>query len=319
MIVVTGGAGFIGSNLIHALNQRGSTGILLVEDLTDGRKCANLAGAVIADYLDKDDFLRMMQGGLEPGAAIEAVYHLGACSDTTQWDGRLMMRENFTFSRALFEFCLARDIPFVYASSAAVYGTGTNFCETPDNERPLNVYGYSKLVFDQYVRQRLAAVRATVRSTVIGLRYFNVYGPREQHKGRMASVAWHFHRQLGQDGRLELFEGSHGYADGEQRRDFIHVDDAVAVTLWSAAQAPASSGIYNCGTGLAASFNEVAHAVRDWHGGGSIGYKPFPPELLTAYQAYTQADMSRLRTAGYTGTFRPVAQGVQEYLHWLSS
>ncbi len=319
MIVVTGGAGFIGSNLIHALNARGCERILLVDDFTDGHKCANLAGSVVADYLDKDDCLRLLHSGADLAPDIEAVYHLGACSDTTQWDGRLMMRENFTFSRALLEYCLRRKVPLVYASSAAVYGNGTDFAETPANELPLNVYGYSKLVFDQYVRQRLNTPQAAGHPTVIGLRYFNVYGPREQHKGRMASVAWHFHRELGQHGRLELFAGSHGYADGEQRRDFIHVDDAVAVTLWCAVQVPACTGIYNCGTGMAEPFNAVAHAVRDWHGVGSIAYKPMPTELLSAYQAYTQADLTRLRAAGYNGSFRPVAQGVQEYLRWLPS
>lgn len=317
MIVVTGGAGFIGSNLVHALNARGCDDILLVEDLSDGHKSLNLAGAGIADYLDKDECLRLLDSGRELAAGVEAVYHLGACSDTTEWDGRYMMRENFSFSRALFEHCQARRIPFVYASSAAVYGTGREFTESPDNERPLNMYGYSKLVFDQYVRKRLAA--APGAAVVIGLRYFNVYGPREQHKGRMASVAWHFHRQLAATGHLELFEGSHGYADGEQLRDFVHVDDAVAVTLWSAAQPPQASGIYNCGTGAAASFNAVARAVIDWHGRGHIVYKPFPATLLAAYQAYTQASLARLRAAGYAGSFRAVSEGVREYLRWLSS
>jgi ADP-L-glycero-D-manno-heptose 6-epimerase len=315
VIVVTGGAGFIGSNLIRALNLSGRDDILLIEDMSEGRKCANLSDACIADYLDKQACTGLLDRGRELGANIEAVYHLGACTDTTQWDGRMMMRENFAFSRALCEYCIARKIPFVYASSAAVYGTGRQFSEEPEYERPLNMYGYSKLVFDQYVRKRLVSAQ----STVIGLRYFNVYGPREQHKGRMASVVWHFFQQLIAGEQITLFAGSHGYADGEQRRDFVYVDDVVDVTLWCAAQKSAISGIYNCGTGTAETFNTVADTVLNWHQRGRLTYTPFPLALTDAYQAYTQADLSRLRAAGYMRQFRPVADGVPEYLRWLTS
>ncbi|MGR8918714.1 MAG: ADP-glyceromanno-heptose 6-epimerase [Gammaproteobacteria bacterium] len=315
MIVLTGGAGFIGSNLLKALNAAGHSDIVLVDDLADGHKALNLADCTIADYLDWEEALARLEAGGDFGTPVERVFHLGACSDTTAWDGRMMMRRNFSFSRALLEWCAKHRAPLVYASSAAVYGGTGGFAEEPANERPINVYGYSKLAFDQLVRQRLGAHAAPV----IGLRYFNVYGPREAHKGRMASVVWHFSRQLESEGRVRLFEGSHGYGAGEQMRDFIHVDDAVAVTLWASAQPRARAGIYNCGTGEAATFNTVARVLLDHHGSGEIGYIPFPADLLAAYQAFTEADLGRLRAAGYAAPFRSVDQGVREYLRWLAS
>lgn len=315
MIVVTGGAGFIGSNLVGALNRQGRDDLLVVDDLTAGHKALNLADATIADYLDRDECLRRLEDGAALAPAVDCVFHLGACSDTTEWNGRYMMETNFRFSRELFVHCQQRRIPLVYASSAAVYGAGTTFREAPAYERPLNVYGYSKLAFDQYVRGYLDRLTAPV----FGLRYFNVYGPHEAHKGRMASVVLHFARQLEAEGSMALFGASHGYAAGEQRRDFVHVDDAVAVTLWCARQEAARSGIYNCGTGAAASFNEVARAILDFYGRGALTYREFPPDLSAAYQAYTEADLTRLRAAGCTQIFRPVAQGVREYLHWLTS
>lgn len=313
MIVVTGGAGFIGSNLIKQLNARGREDIVLVEDLAQGEKTLNLSDCVVADYFAKDHFLRALEEDANFDFEIDAVFHLGACSDTTEWDGAYMMETNFRFSKALFNFCVERKIPLVYASSAAVYGGGNEFAEIPANERPLNAYGYSKLAFDQFVRHRLSSLD----SLVIGLRYFNVYGPRESHKKKMASVVWHFNRQLIDTGVLRLFEGSHGYDNGGQLRDFVHVDDVVDVTLWCATQDPGASGIYNCGTGVAASFNDVAKAIVNWHGRGDLSYIPFPPDLLAAYQAFTEADLSRLRAIGYGRTFRDVASGVREYLTWL--
>lgn len=313
MIVVTGGLGFIGSNLVHALNARGRDDVIVVDDFTDGHKMANVRDATICDYHDRHEFLGRFERLARTGTGIDVVYHLGACSDTTEWDGRRMMSDNFAYSRDLLELCDARAIPFVYASSAAVYGLHERCVEEPRSEAPLNVYGYSKLAFDQHVRQRMAHARARI----VGLRFFNVYGPREQHKARMASVAFHFDAQLRQHGAVRLFGASHGVGPGEQRRDFIHVDDVVDQTLWFG-EADDVTGIFNCGTGQAATFNEVARAVIDWHGHGDIEYIPFPADLIDAYQAYTLADMSRTRDAGYARVQRPVAQGVRDYLDWLN-
>lgn len=312
MIVVTGGAGFIGSNLVHALNARGRTDVLVVDDLSDGTKFRNLVDCDIADYLDRDEFLERVRRGEDGREPVEAVFHLGACSVTTEWDGRYMMRNNYEYSKALLHYCMDRRVPLIYASSAAVYGGGRVFRERRECEAPLNVYGYSKLLFDRYV-QRL---RPQVASQVAGLRYFNVYGPREFHKGAMASVALHFHRQVGSEGRARLFEGGEGYADGEQRRDFIHVDDAVAVNLWLLDH-PQVSGIFNVGTGRSQSFNEVARAVIAWHGCGEIEYVPFPDALRGRYQSFTEADIGALSAVGYERPFRPVAEGVGAYLDWL--
>ncbi|MBI2799410.1 MAG: ADP-glyceromanno-heptose 6-epimerase [Gammaproteobacteria bacterium] len=312
MIVVTGAAGFIGSNLVHALNRRGRSDIVVVDDLTDGRKFVNLVDADIADFISPTEFLRHFA---QPStyAEVELVYHLGACSDTTEWNGRLMLESNYEYSKTLLSACQARDIGLIYASSAAVYGASRICIETAAHERPLNVYGYSKLLFDRYVRHRLASARAPI----IGLRYFNVYGPREQHKARMASVVWHFNQQMQAHARVKLFGASHGVESGEQRRDFIHVEDAVAVTLWCGEQRTAS-GIYNCGTGGAASFNDVANAVLAWHQHGRIEYIPFPADLLAAYQSHTCADLGNLRTAGFHGEFQSVQSGIKAYLDWLN-
>lgn len=319
MIVVTGAAGFIGSNLVRGLNARGVDDILAVDDLTDGTKFRNLADLRIADYLDKDAFLaRVERGTLAP---VAAVFHQGACSDTTEWNGRFMMDVNYRCSVALLDWCQAQRVPFLYASSASVYGMGRQgFREDPACEQPLNVYAYSKFLFDGVVRRRGLdgeTMGGTTREAqVVGLRYFNVYGPREQHKGRMASTALHFNDQIEEEGRCRLFEGSDGYAAGEQRRDFIHVDDVVAVNLWFFDH-PERSGIYNCGTGRAQRFNEVAEAVVAWHGRGGIEYIPFPEALRGRYQSFTQADLTKLRTAGYAADFLDVGRGVKRYLDAL--
>jgi ADP-L-glycero-D-manno-heptose 6-epimerase len=314
MIIVTGGAGFIGSNIVQGLNRRGRTDLLVVDDLTDGTKFRNLVDARIADYQDKDDFLARLSRPEPFGERVEAVFHEGACAVTTEWDGRYMMRTNFDYSKALLHFCLANRVPFVYASSAAVYGLETTFAEAPEHERPINVYGYSKLLFDQYVRRNTGGAR----SQVVGLRYFNVYGPREGHKGSMASVAYHLHGQLEKDGVARLFAGSHGYGDGEQRRDFVHVDDVVAVNLWFLDH-PERSGIFNVGTGEGRPFNDVARAMIRAHGRGRVDYVAFPEKLRGAYQAFTQADLTNLRRAGYERPFVPLEEGVTGYAHWLKA
>jgi len=312
MIIVTGGAGFIGSNIVQGLNARGITDILVVDDLTDGRKCLNLSDAHIRDYLDKDDFLQRIQSGQSFGP-VEAVFHQGACSSTTEWDGKFVMRVNYEYTKVLLGWTSAHRIPFYYASSASVYGGGSVFKEARGNEHPLNAYAYSKFLFDEHLRPLLVGLQ----SPVVGLRYFNVYGPREQHKGSMASVAFHMQQQLKGGDTVRLFEGCDGYGPGGQERDFIHVDDVVAVNLWLLDH-PQVSGIYNCGTGRAQSFNDMAHAVIAHHQRGQIEYIPFPDHLKGRYQSYTQADMGALRQAGYDAPFLSVEQGVQRYMAWLS-
>ena len=327
-IVVTGAAGFIGSNLVRALNARGETDIIAVDNLTQADKFRNLADCDIADYVDKEEFLlRVANGDFDDDIA--AVFHQGACSDTMATDGRYMLRNNYRYSVTLLEHCQDNDVPFLYASSASVYGGGSVFREEPAHEAPLNVYGYSKCLFDGYVRRMLSERTAQV----VGFRYFNVYGPREAHKGRMASVAWHVVEQFRRDGSVRLFQGSGGYGDGEQRRDFIHVDDVVAANLDFHAH-PERSGIFNLGTGLSATFNGVAHAainacrraagdsprtldelVHD----GAIRYVPMPDALRGKYQSFTQADVSRLRAAGYSAPMLPIEEGVPRYVESLIS
>ena len=295
MIVVTGGAGFIGANIVHALNQRGETDILVVDDLTDGTRFRNLAELDITDYMDKHEFLEKVKANALPGG-IRAVFHEGACSDTTEWDGKFMMENNYTYSKELLHWCMHRKVPFLYASSAAVYGASDEFREERGCEKPLNVYGYSKWQFDQYVRKMLPVAD----SQIVGFRYFNVYGPREQHKGKMASVAYLLHEQI----------------KAGQQRDFVFVDDVCKVNLWFFDN-PEKSGIFNLGTGRAQSFLEVAEAVIEYHQKGKVEFIPFPDELKGRYQSFTQADVSALRDAGYAEAFTDVAGGVAAYLAWL--
>ena len=322
--VVTGAAGFIGSRLVAALNQAGIGEILAVDDLKNGAKSRNLATLEIDDYLDKRDFLAQLESGRLDGA-IEAVLHQGACSDTMETDGRYVMENNYAYSKALFDWCQDEQVPLIYASSAAVYGAGKEFGEARENEDPLNVYAYSKYLFDQYVRKRTDGFSGGAQ--VAGLRYFNVYGPNEAHKGRMASVAFHAFNQFRAEGRVKLFVGSDGYEDGAQQRDFVHVDDAVGVNLWLL-ENRGVSGIFNCGTGRAQTFNDVAAAVintvegvdlpiEEWIEKGFVEYIPFPPALVGKYQSYTQADLARLREAGYEGAFRSVEEGVADYVREL--
>jgi ADP-L-glycero-D-manno-heptose 6-epimerase len=322
MILVTGGAGFIGSNLVRHLNQQGERNILVVDDLTEGQKSKNLIDCVIADYEDKDEFIALLHSGRYE--SVTTVFHLGACSDTTEWDGRYMMRDNFKFSRELYQYCGARDIPFIYASSAAVYGECSpnanpnlteSFYEAEANERPLNMYGYSKLAFDQYVR-----ANAHDRSNlVVGLRYFNVFGPGEEHKKSMASVVYNFDKQIRATGVIKVFRASHGYSDGCHERDFVHVSDAVNMTLWASKLTASASSIYNCGSGVARTFNELARLVLNFHGKGKIEYVDFPEGLSDTYQPYTKALMSRSKNIGYFHNFKTLETGVEEYLTWLNS
>lgn len=311
MIIVTGGAGMIGSNVVAALNACGHTDILVVDDLTDGRKFTNLADLQIADYMDRDVFLTRVTSGTDFGR-VDAIFHQGACSATTEWNGAYMMATNYDYSKTLFGYAQSSRIPYVYASSAATYGNGQTFVEARENELPLNVYAYSKLLFDEFVRKRFHGLAAPV----VGLRYFNVYGPREGHKGSMASVAYHLFNQINEDGQARLFGAHGGCAAGMQSRDFVHVDDVAAVNLW-AAQAGVS-GIFNCGSGRAQPFLAVAQSMIGALGRGEVSFIDFPEHLVGRYQNFTQADLTRLREAGCEQEFRSVEEGVASYASWLS-
>ena len=309
MIVVTGGAGFIGSHLVLGLNKIGENKIVVVDNLKNEEKNKNLIEAKIVDYIDKIDFLKLIEKRHTFCEDIDFVFHQGACTVTTEWDGRYMLENNFRYSKVLLNFCLERSIPFIYASSAAVYGINSNFAEKRKNEGPINIYGYSKWLFDQYVR----SLKNKIKSQVVGLRYFNVFGPGEAHKNNMASVVYHFDNQINEMGELKLFKGSHGYDDGEQRRDFIFVDDVIKVNLWMMNNSNIS-GIYNVGTGKSHSFNDIANAVIKRRKTGRIKYIPFPKELEESYQSYTEANLENLRTVGYKKEFIALDKGVSTYL-----
>lgn len=325
MIIVTGGAGFIGSNIVKALNGRGRRDIVVVDNLEQGDKFLNLTDCEIEDYRDKRDFLRDIEKGRYK-EHVQAVFHEGACSDTMNHDGLYMMRNNYEYSQALLRFCQDAGAQLLYASSASVYGGGQIFQERREAEAPLNVYGYSKFLFDQYVR-----AQKNLGCQVVGFRYFNVYGAREQHKGRMASVAYHFFHQLRAEGHVRLFGGSDGYGPGEQRRDFISVEDVVKVNLYFFDH-PSQSGIYNVGTGRAQSFNEVATAVvnavryeegqdplstKELQKRDIISYVSFPETLVGKYQSFTRADIEGLRSTGYDAPFYEVDEGVRRYVSQL--
>jgi ADP-L-glycero-D-manno-heptose 6-epimerase len=320
LIIVTGGAGFIGSNLIQQLNAIGERDILVVDNLMpapnlSGPKFLNLWGADYADYMDKVEFRRALAAGAFDRVKVRAILHQGACSNTLEDDGRYMMDNNFTYSKEVLAFAAKQKVALVYASTAAVYGLSEEFAPVEKNERPLNVYGYSKLVFDNYVRRQFAA--GAIESTVIGLRYFNVYGPREQHKGRMASVIHHFTRQLKDTGTIRMFVGSGGFANGEQRRDFVFVRDLCRINMFFAGLLPDSprgpvQAICNAGTGQASTFKAIAEALMKVHGGGAIEYIPFPGDLMNRYQHFTEADIAGLRDAGYTAPFTTLDEGVRE-------
>ena len=325
-VVVTGAAGMIGSNIVHGLNAIGIDDIIAVDDLTDGPKYRNRLGAGLSDYFDKSEFYARFAKG-EFGR-VDAVLHEGACSDTMEHDGRFMMETNYRCSKDLLDACQRQGTRLLYASSAATYGGSASFREEPEFERPLNVYGYSKLLFDSVVRRMLP----TATSQVVGFRYFNVYGPREQHKGRMASVAFHHFNQFRETGRVKLFGEYGGYGAGQQSRDFVFVDDVVAVNLWFLRN-PGASGIFNLGTGRAQPFNEVAvateNAARALRGEaalplvelvrrGLVEYVGFPEALVGKYQCFTEASLARLRAIGCDHVFADVATGVSTYTNWLA-
>jgi len=318
MIIVTGGAGFIGSNLISLLNEHNYHNIILVDDLSNGHQIRNIIDLKLDDYIDKDSFIY----NLEKFKNVQAIFHLGACSATTEWNGKYLMENNYEYSKSLLNFSLKNKIQFIYASSASVYGLGLKgFDEKNACELPINAYAYSKFLFDQYVRRKL---KHSKNSQVIGLRYFNVYGPKENHKGDMASPMHHFRNQCIRDNECRLFEGTDGFSDGEQKRDFIYVNDCNDIALWFFKKNDVSiNGIYNVGTGNARTFNDVANNIIEWVKKNSE-QKPvkrfiaFPDHLKKSYQSFTQANIDKLRLAGYDGKFTSLEDGISQYMKWLN-
>ncbi|MEG3640089.1 ADP-glyceromanno-heptose 6-epimerase [Magnetococcus sp. PR-3] len=314
MYIVTGGAGFIGANIVAQLNAQGISEILVVDNLEKADKFLNIRDLEIADFMDKREFREHLENDLFANLPIQAIFHQGACSDTMEYNGQYMMDNNFTYSKVLLHRAVEWKVPFIYASSAATYGDSEIFIESPENERPLNVYGYSKLLFDRYVLRNMAEID----TTVVGLRYFNVYGPREGHKGKMASQAFQLRNKVLADGEARLFEGTNGYGNGEQSRDFIYVEDVARVNLHLAQSKTPIKGVFNLGTGKSRSFNAVAQSVIDSLGKGSISYFPMPEGLKDKYQNFTQADMTRFRAeTGYTHAFTELEEGVAHYMNHL--
>ena len=327
MYIVTGGAGFVGSNIVAGLNDRGLSNVIVVDDLEDGVKVSNIIDLEFSDYLDKSQFLKdVIKNGLPQQTRM--VFHQGACSDTTVTDGHFMMENNFSYSKHLYEACRSCDVPFVYASSASVYGESKVFEELSEYENPLNVYALSKLIFDRYVRVR----EASCTNQVVGLRYFNVYGAREQHKAHMASVAYQLFHQYQATGQVRLFGASGGYGDGEQRRDFVSIEDVVSANLFCMDH-PDFKGIFNLGTGVSRSFNDIGLAVvnscqtvsgskplslEECQTQEIISYFDMPASLTGKYQDFTQADVGRLREAGYDRKFTALEAGVRRYVDWLA-
>ena len=309
MIIVTGGAGFIGSNIVKGLNDRGREDILIVDDLTEMVKFKNIQGLKALDYMDKDDFATALANGKFDNVKIDVIFHEGACSDTMEYNGKYMMENNFEYTKNLMHFALKKKIQLIYASSASTYGSGKHgFSEKPACEEALNVYAFSKLFFDNYARRYFD----NAESQLVGLRYFNVYGPQENHKGKMASMIFQMFNQWKAEGKVKLFEGFDGYGNGEQTRDFIYVKDVVKVNFffWDH---PELKGIYNCGTGNAHTFNTLAKGVLKYFGSGELEYVPFPEVLKGKYQSFTEADSSKLLTAGYEGGFTDIEEAIAEY------
>ncbi|MCH9852118.1 MAG: ADP-glyceromanno-heptose 6-epimerase [Alphaproteobacteria bacterium] len=334
--IVTGAAGFIGANI--AIKLTCGNGdipcVIAVDDLTQGDKYRNFADCTLTGYYDKDEFLKHIISDTLPNPEnIAAIFHQGACSDTMESNGKYMMENNYLYSLHLLEWAQKYNIPMLYASSAAVYGGADKFFSTPDNEKPLNIYGYSKLLFDQIVRQKIKDKSLTI--PIIGFRYFNVYGPRESHKGRMASVPFHHFQQYQKQGYVNLFKGSGGYADGEQQRDFIYIDDVVRANINAYhlfAQGHKRQAIVNLGTGSAQSFNALSagmvNACRHFKNQPELSleqlqtqklirYIDFPDALKGKYQHYTQADMSCFtEEIGRYGVTN-ITDATRAYCRWL--
>jgi len=307
MIIVTGGAGFIGSNLVRMLNDRGIDDIYIVDNLGSSQKFLNLNRLKFRDFIDKRSFPEK----LDKTGKIEFILHQGACSSTTETDVNYLIDNNYEYSKKLLHYCLKKEVNFIYASSASVYGNGYNgFREDPECEYPLNGYAFSKFIFDNYVRQVFSPEK--YNSQVTGLRYFNVYGYQENHKGSMASVPFHFFNQAKENGEIKVFEGSENFL-----RDFVFVEDVAEVVRFF--MESNKSGIYNCGTGRERSFLDMAEIFVNLHGNCTIKTIPFPDHLKGKYQAFTKADITNLRNTGFTKEFTSLEDGMKKYLQKLKN
>ncbi|MCZ7603402.1 MAG: ADP-glyceromanno-heptose 6-epimerase [Melioribacteraceae bacterium] len=312
MIIVTGGAGFIGSVTVWKLNQIARSDIVIVDELRDGEKWKNLNGLSFADIYHKSDFLDMVLDNEVPFKP-EAIIHLGACSSTTEKDADYLLHNNFVYTVELAKYALERDIRFIYASSAATYGSGEFGYNDNENEveklRPLNMYGYSKQMFDLWAKQN------KVLDRIVGLKYFNVYGPNEFHKGDMRSVVHKSFEQIRDTGKVKLFKSTDAkYEDGGQMRDFIYVKDAVDMTLFFLENIDAN-GIYNIGTGHARTWNDLVTSVFNSIGKQvNIEYIDMPQHLLGKYQNFTEAKIEKIKSAGYKKEITSLEKGVEDYV-----
>jgi ADP-L-glycero-D-manno-heptose 6-epimerase len=312
MMVVTGAAGFIGSALVAKLNELGEENLLLVDEIGHSPKWKNLLGKKFNDFLHKDDFITRVRNR-QLTDEIRAVVHLGACSSTTETDVDFLLENNYRYSQTLAEGCVANDKRFIYASSAATYGDGGFGFSDADAKtqllRPMNPYGWSKQLFDLWI------LRRGLESACVGLKFFNVFGPNEYHKGDMASVVYKAYHQILETGQLRLFKSHRAdYADGEQKRDFVYIKDCVEVLVWLLDH-PEVNGIFNLGTGQARSWNDLAKAIFSaMKKPLKVVYFDMPENIRTAYQYFTQAEMKKLRAAGYSSAFRSLEDAVQDYV-----
>ncbi|NTV05998.1 MAG: ADP-glyceromanno-heptose 6-epimerase [Chlorobiaceae bacterium] len=319
MIIITGGAGFIGSAMLWELNRMGKENIIVVDDLgsTTTEKWRNLSGLHFADFIPKDLFPELLEKKAFEG--ISAIIHMGANSSTTETDADHLLVNNFGYSKRIATFCMEHDIRLIYASSAATYGDGSNgysdAIEGLTTLRPLNMYGYSKHLFDCW------AVKHNILNHAVGLKFFNVYGPNEYHKGDMSSVVYKAFHQIGKNGAMTLFQSHRpDYLDGEQLRDFVYVRDCTRIMAWLL-ENPSAAGLFNVGSGTPRSFNDLAKATfsaldRE----PVISYTPMPETLQQKYQYYTCADITKLREAGFSETLTSIEEGINEYVqNYLSS
>ncbi|AKC60746.1 ADP-glyceromanno-heptose 6-epimerase [Blochmannia endosymbiont of Camponotus (Colobopsis) obliquus] len=318
MIIVTGGAGFIGSNLVKTLNKMQHKNILIVDHLKDNKKYINLTDLDFIDYIDKKDFIKKITNNninynINNNKAfnnnIKVIFHKGACSSTITYNSMYVMKNNYQFSKILLNFCIKYKIPFIYASSAAVYGkTPKKFLEERQYEKPCNIYGCSKFFFDQYVR----FISPQAKSPICGLRYFNVYGPRESHKNNMASIIYQLAKQINNKQNPKLFLGSENF-----KRDFIYIDDVIKINIW--AWKNNISGIFNCGTGQAQSFQSIANIILNFYKQNNLKYIPLPNIINKHYQTFTKADITKIRLAGYKQPFEKTTTNIVKYLHYLNN